>query len=306
MKPRPSSKYKSLMHYFLIDGYNLCFRCFYAMPELTRADGFPTGALHAFVGSVIKLCSMDAPHASAVFFDKGGSARHRELYPEYKANRSAMPEAMRLQMPEIKRLCGLLNFVIIEREGVEADDLLASAAVKLKEKAPLTTIVSADKDFAQLVGPRIRQLLPPPPKTQDWVCIDSLGVKTKFGVSAAEIPCYLALMGDSIDNIPGLDGVGPKTAAKWIKDFGDLETILRRHDWVKPEKFRTIIAENEEKLRRNLKLVTLDTALEVPDFSDSPQTPQFDAVLAFLEEMGMKRGIAQFKKFAKEQYQKDI
>ena len=108
------------MDYFLIDGYNMCFRAFYAMPELTRSDGFPTGALHAFFAGIIKLSSMDVPHATAIFFDQGGSARHREIYPEYKANRDAMPDAMRMQIEPIRELCSLLGFFVKSQNGIEA------------------------------------------------------------------------------------------------------------------------------------------------------------------------------------------
>ncbi len=296
----------SPMHYFLIDGYNLCFRCFYAMPELTRQDGFPTGALHAFAASILKLSSIDTPHATAVFFDKGGSDRHRKIYPEYKANRSEMPEPLRLQMPEIKRLCGLFGFPIIEENGVEADDLLASSAVKLSQNSPITTIVSADKDFAQLINAKVRQLLPPAPKTQDWQVLDVMGVKNKFGVSPKQIPDFLALVGDAVDNIPGLDGVGPKTAAKWIKGYEDLESIIKRYDWITPDKFRKMILENTELLRRNLELVTLQTNLQVPDFPASVPAPKFAEIMEFFESMQLKRSVLTLKKFAKEQFQTEI
>ena len=146
------------MDYFLIDGYNMCFRAYYAMPELTRSDGFPTGALHAFFAGIIKLSSMDVPHSSAIFFDEGGSARHREIYPEYKANRDAMLEPMRMQIEPIRELCRLLGFFVKSQNGVEADDLLASAAELLFAKGSKISIVSADKDFAQLVRPGIRRL----------------------------------------------------------------------------------------------------------------------------------------------------
>lgn len=291
------------MDFFLIDGYNMCFRAYYAMPELTRADGFPTGALHAFFSGILKLASMDVPHSTAVFFDKGGSARHREIYAEYKANRTEMPEPLRKQMPEIMKLCELMGFCVIVRDGVEADDLLAAAAEHLANKESKITIVSADKDFAQLMRPGIRQLLPPSPQNQaaGWRELDMLGVKTKFGVPPSQIPDFLALVGDTADNIPGIDGVGPKTAAKWLKEYDDVESIIRRADWLKPEKFRGKVAESAEILRRNLKLVTLDKSAPFGEISCG--APNFDAVLAFLESMEMKRAIGAFKKFAKDQYQ---
>lgn len=291
------------MDFFLIDGYNMCFRAYYAMPELTRGDGFPTGAIHAFFAGILKLSSMDVPHSTAIFFDRGGSVRHREAFAEYKANRSEMPEPMRLQMPEIMELCRLMGFCVVVREGVEADDLLAAAAERLAAKGSSITIVSADKDFAQLVRPGVRQLLPPSPQKQalGWRELDMVGVKTKFGVPPSQIPDFLALVGDAADNIPGIEGVGPKTAAKWIKEFGGVESIIRRADWIKPEKFRKIVAESAGKLRLNLDLVTLDRSADTGEIACYP--PDFDAVVAFLEKMEMKRSVSSFKKFAKEQYQ---
>lgn len=289
------------MDYFLIDGYNMCFRAFYAMPELTRSDGFPTGALHAFFAGIIKLSSMDVPHATAIFFDQGGSARHREIYPEYKANRDAMPDAMRMQIEPIRELCSLLGFFVKSQNGIEADDLLASAAELLFAKGSKISIVSADKDFAQLIRPGIRQLLPPLKSSLGWREIDTVGVRLKFGVSASQIPDFLALVGDNADNIKGIDGVGPKTAAKWIKDFGSVENIVKRASWLKPEKFQKIVAESSALLSRNLNLVRLKTDYDLGDISTS--LPDFDGVIKFLEKMEMKRSVVSFKNFAKQRYQ---
>ena len=292
------------MNALLIDGYNLGFRCFYAMPDLSRADGFPTGALHAFFNSLLKLSSENTPHATAVFFDKGGSQRHLKIHPQYKANRSEAPERFKQQIPAMKYLCEIFGFNPTEQDGVEADDLLASVAIKVKESGAIAFIASADKDFAQLVCPNIRQLLPPNSKCKDWTMLDSIAVKTKFGVAPAQIPDYLSLIGDTADNINGLNGVGPKTAAKWLKDFGDIETIIKRFDWIKPEKFRTLIKENQDLLRRNLELITLDTSFDV----QAPQmiTPKFEEIIDFLEEMEMKKSLTTLRNFAREQYQIDL
>ena len=179
-----------------------------------------------------------------------------------------------------------------------------SAAVSLKAQGHSVAVVSADKDFAQLVSPNIRQLLPPKPRMKEWTELDSVGVKTKFGVVPSQIPAYLALIGDTADNIPGIDGVGPKTAAKWLKDFGDIETLIRRADWIKPERFRKVVADSADILRRNLALVTLDTSLDVP--LAPSKTPDFDEIIHFLEEMEMKKSLFALRNFAKDQYQISI
>jgi len=291
------------MKYFLIDGHNLSFRSFYAMPELTNSEGFPTGALHAFVASILRLTALNAPHKTVVFFDKGHSKRHLEICPEYKANRSKTPEAFAKQLPVIKEICKAMGFAIVENEGLEGDDLLASALFKIKDSCEEIFIVSADKDFAQLVAPKIYQLLPPKNSKagSEWEAMDIVGVRSKFGVAPADIPNFLALMGDAVDNIKGLDGVGPKTAAKWIKDFGNLENIIHRASWVKPEKFREQIAQNAELLKRNLKLVTLDTSLDVGLLENT--NPDFEKLLKIFETYSLKRASEHLKKFAKFEYQ---
>lgn len=290
-------------NYFLIDGFNLSFRAFYAMPTLTTKDGRHTNAIHAFFSSIIKLSGMDTPHKTAVFFDKDGSRRHLEIYPEYKAQRSRMPDEMKSQMPYIRKLCELMGFHVVEKSGVEADDLLASYGLKLHERGGVISIVSADKDFAQIIRPKLRQLLPPQKASEGYRELDLVGVRTKFGVSPSQIPDFLALMGDVSDNIRGIEGVGPKTAEKWLKDFGNLEGLIRRADWIKPEKFRKVVLESKDMLMKNLKLVTLWTTHEVDLKEDSFKDPDFSEIIKFLEDLEMSRGVSIFKKFAKEQYQ---
>ncbi len=282
----------------------MAFRCFYAMPELTRSDGFPTGAIHAFFSGMVRLLSIEAPHPACAFFDKGGSSRRREIFPEYKANRASMPESMRQQIPAIKDMCDLFGMDVFEESGVEADDLLGSMAVKLRSKGEDVTIVSADKDFAQLVAPHVRQMLPPNSRVKEWTFLDTVGVKTKFGVPPSQIAYFLALTGDAIDNIPGINGVGPKMAAKWLKEYGDLESVIFRSDWLKPEKFRKIVGESAETLRRNLELVKLDTGIPVSD--PKVGKPQFGELLKFLDEMEMRKGILSLRKFAKEVYGEEL
>jgi DNA polymerase-1 len=204
--------------YLLLDGYNLAFRAFYAMPEtLTRSDGLPTGAVHGWVRTLWWLEDNQRADCAVTFFDLGGASRHEALLTDYKANRTAMPDAMRLQMPYMKRLSTLMGFGAIEREGVEADDLIATWCRLLTAQGHTVKIVSADKDLGQCLHlSGVRQLLPPPTSNPKlgWRELDAAGVEEKFGVPPRCVPDFLALVGDTSDNIPGLDGVGPKTAAK--------------------------------------------------------------------------------------------
>jgi DNA polymerase I len=274
--------------WLLIDGFNLAYRCFFAIPELTRADGFPTNALHGWVKSLWKLEDQEKPAGALVFFDLGGAQDRLALHPEYKAHREEMPEALVKQLPYLKQLTRAMGFVGIEQDGVESDDLLAAEAVALARAGHDVLIVSSDKDFAQIVGEKIKIMLPPPsanPKL-GWRLMDAAGVTEKFGVPPAQIADYLALVGDSSDNIPGLAGVGPKTATKWLQEFGSLEGILAHAGELKPERFREPARAAVENLRRNLKLTTLN--LTLPTFAAQKAAPQTAEIFRLLEELEMK------------------
>ena len=146
------------MKWLLLDGFNLAFRAFHALPELARADGFPTGALHGWNRLQRSLVEREKPERVVALFDLGGSDRHLSLHPEYKANRSDTPESLAKQIPELKRLSGLLGAHVVERSGVEADDLIAAFAARRADAGDEVVIVSADKDFGQCVGDRVAQL----------------------------------------------------------------------------------------------------------------------------------------------------
>jgi DNA polymerase I len=279
--------------WLLIDGFNLAYRCFFAIPELTRADGFPTNALHGWVKSLWKLEDQEKPGGALVFFDLGGAQDRLAIHPEYKAQREEMPEALVKQLPYLKQLTRAMGFAGIEQDGIESDDLLAAEAVALARAGHDVLIVSSDKDFAQIVGEKIKIMLPPPsanPKL-GWRLMDAAGVTEKFGVPPTQIADYLALVGDSSDNIPGLAGVGPKTAAKWLQEFGSLEGVLAHAGELKPERFREPAHAAAENLRRNLKLTTLNLAL--PTFSAQKTDPQPAEIFRLLEELEMKGSLAE-------------
>ena len=247
------------MKWLLVDGFNLAFRSHYGMERvgLRRPDGFPTGALHGWIRTLWSLEDGEKPDRSAVFFDLGGSERHLAALPDYKAQREDTPPDLELQIPEIKRLTALMGFRVVEQRGVEADDLLAAAARVLAAEGHEVVIVSADKDFGQCVGGPIVQLVPPPTANPalGWRRLDIAGVTEKFGVPPARIPDYLALVGDTSDNIPGLRGVGPKTAVKWLAEHGDLEGVLAAAYRLEPARFREQVVAEAARIRINLGLV---------------------------------------------------
>jgi len=276
------------MKYLLVDGFNLAYRCFFAIPELTRADGFPTNALHGWVKSLWKLMDQERPNATIVFFDLGGSQDRLALHPEYKAHRAEMPEALSRQIDPLKLVTKLMGLKTVEISGVESDDLLGAEAVALAAAGHEILIVSSDKDFCQLVNERILILLPPPtanPKL-GWRRVDAAGVKEKFGVPPAQIADFLALVGDASDNIAGIDGVGPKTAAKWLAEFGSLDAVIAGAAELKPERFRPAVADGSARLRLNRQLTTLK--LDLPVIPLAPIELQETKLFQFLEEMEMK------------------
>jgi DNA polymerase-1 len=210
------------------------------------------------------------------------------LLPEYKAQREEMPEALRQQLEPLKALTRALGFVGYERDGVESDDLLAAQAVAVAAEGDEALVVSSDKDFAQIVGARIKILNPPPPGNPKagWRTMDAAGVQEKFGVPPAQIADLLALVGDTSDNIPGLDGVGPKTAAKWLEAHGSVEGVIAHASELKPDRFREVVVARADDLRRNLKLTTLNTALPRP--VAAPAAVAVTEVIRLLEEYQMR------------------
>jgi DNA polymerase I len=285
-----------MSRWLLIDGFNLVYRCFFATPALTRADGFPTNAIHGWVKSIWRLIDQEKPDHTVVFFDLGGSQDRLALHPEYKAQRAEMPAELEKQIDPVKRVTRALGLAAVELDGVESDDLLASCAIARAAVGDDVLIVSSDKDFAQIVNERIKILLPPPsaqPKL-GWRLLDAAGVGEKFGVPPAKIADYLALIGDTSDNIPGLSGVGPKTAVKWLEKYGDLEGVIGATSTIEPERFRAPLNEAATRLRLNRRLVTLNLALPLPVVHQTP--PDTAALLAFLREMEMRTTLADAEK----------
>ncbi|WP_221030113.1 5'-3' exonuclease [Actomonas aquatica] len=277
--------------WLLVDGFNLAYRCFFAIPELTRSDGFPTNALHGWVKTIWKLEDQEEPEGVLVFFDLGGAQDRLALLPDYKAQREEMPEALSKQIPVIKELTRLMGLGGIEIEGVESDDLLAAQAVALAKAGHTVKIVSSDKDFAQVVDESISMMLPPSPANPrgGWRNMGPAEVEAKFGVVPAKIADFLALVGDSVDNIPGVAGVGPKTAAKWLNAHGDLEGVIAAAGagTLKPDRFCDVVAADAERLRINLKLTTLNLDLPVqPAVRPATDGPTLVKRLAELEMKG--------------------
>ncbi|WP_299848063.1 DNA polymerase I [uncultured Roseovarius sp.] len=274
-------------HLHLIDGSAFIFRAYHALPPLTRkSDGLPIGAVSGFCNMLQKYvqdnAGPDAPTHVAVIFDKGSHTFRNDLYPEYKANREAMPEDLRPQIPLTRTATEAFNIACKEVEGFEADDIIATLAVQAREAGGRVTIISSDKDLMQLVGGGVEMLDAMKNKR-----IDTEGVEEKFGVGPDRVVDVQALAGDSVDNVPGAPGIGIKTAALLINEFGDLETLLDRADEIKQPKRRETLIEKRAQIELSKKLVQLDlnTPLDFTLDDLEVRDPEPDTLLGFLAEM---------------------
>jgi len=245
LKPNRSSEQPPLV---LVDGSSYLFRAFYALPDLATKAGEPTGAIRGVISMIRKLAKDYPGSPVAVVFDAPGKTFRDDMYSEYKANRSSMPDELREQIQPIHDLIRAMGLPLICIEGVEADDVIGTYATMATEQKRATVISTGDKDMAQLVSEHVTLV-----NTMTDTQMDRQGVVDKFGVTPEQIVDYLALMGDSVDNIPGVPKVGPKTAAKWLNEFGTLDELMQRADEIKGK-----IGEN---LRNALDQLPLSKAL---------------------------------------------
>ena len=288
-------------HLFLIDGSGFIFRAFHALPPLTRkSDGLPVGAVSGFCNMLWKLLT-DARDTSvgvtpthfAVIFDYSSKTFRKEIYPEYKANRSAPPEELVPQFGLIRQATRAFNLPCIETEGFEADDIIATYARQAEAAGGEVTIVSSDKDLMQLVTPRVHMY--------DSMKDKQIGIPDvieKWGVPPEKMIDLQALTGDSVDNVPGIPGIGPKTAAQLLEEYGDLDTLLARASEIKQVKRRENIIENAEKARLSRQLVALKTDVPLDLALDAlvlePQDgPKLVAFLKAMEFTSLTRRVAE-------------
>jgi DNA polymerase I len=238
----------------IIDGHSYAYRAFHAIRELHSPSGQPTNAIYGFIKTLAKLRATVVPTHWIVIWDGGLSAARVATLPEYKAQRAEMPEQMRPQLDEIVSYLEAARVASFCREGIEADDVIACLARRAEGKHWKTVIASADKDFMQLVTPRVG-LLNPHDKTET-VWTDEQ-VRNKTGVEPSQIVDWLSLMGDAVDNISGVPGVGPKTAADLLKQFGTVEKLFSELEKVKSERLRSALQNAKDAVHRNRELVRL-------------------------------------------------
>ena len=238
----------------LIDSFAQIFRCYYAVRALSNRNGEPTNAVFGMLRFLLKLEEKYPGAPGAFVFDKGRPPHRMKLAPDYKANRPPTPEDLLAQLPAIRELIGAFGWNLVEEQDCEADDLIASIALQFAPRP--VSIVSADKDLSQLVCPRIDMLVPDM-NGKGFARRGIDEVREKFGVPPEAVIDYLALIGDTADNIPGVPGVGPKTAAQLLQKFGSVGAMLDRASEIERESLRSKILAAKERLAVNIELVRL-------------------------------------------------
>ena len=273
-------------HLFLVDGSGYIFRAYHALPPLTRkSDGLQVNAVLGFCNMLWKLLAEmkdDKPTHLAVVFDKSEKTFRTDFYPEYKAHRPDAPADLIPQFPLIREAVHAFEIPCLEQAGYEADDLIATYARLASAAKATTTIVSSDKDLMQLVGNGVTMY-----DTMKDKRIGPAEVIEKFGVGPDKVIEVQALIGDSSDNVPGVPGIGVKTAAQLIGEYGDLETLLKRAKEIKQDKRRQSLIDNAEIARISKRLVTLDqnVPLAVPVDQLAVHEPDYKHLIAFLKAM---------------------
>ncbi|MFA7231868.1 MAG: 5'-3' exonuclease H3TH domain-containing protein [Victivallaceae bacterium] len=273
----------------LIDAYSQIFRGYYAIRSLTNSKNQPTNAIYAFTKFLLKLHHEYPSSCGAFAFDCGRPAFRMEIAPDYKANRAPMPDDLRCQLPNIKAMAEAFGWPVFLKEGFEADDLLAGIANDFPEYP--VRIISSDKDLSQLVDERVKMLVPDM-KSGSMILRGPEEVIEKFAVAPDKIIDYLSMVGDSSDNIPGVPGIGVKTAAQLINAYGSISEIIAAPEKVTNEKLRNKIMDNVDLIRKNIDLITLRT-----EISDKPwtsveslkrKTPDLKKITAICQEMELK------------------
>src|SRR4029077_19661351 len=270
------------MHLVLIDGSGFIFRAYHALPPMTRPDGTPVNAVFGFTNMLARLLKDHTGTHIAVIFDAGRYTFRNRLYEAYKAHRPPAPEELIPQFILTREATEAFGVPAIELTDWEADDLIAAYAKAAEGQGWRTTIVSSDKDLMQLIRPGVILMDPLQPEP-----IGPAEVMDKFGVTPDKVIEVQALIGDSTDNVPGVPGIGPKTAAQLISEYGDLETLLLRASEIKQDKRRQALIDNADKARLSKQLVTLDDRIkrEVPLADLAVHEPDYTRLVSFLKAM---------------------
>jgi len=251
----------------LVDGSSFLFRAYFALPELTNSKHHPTGAMHGVVSMLTRLRNDFKTDFFGVIFDPRGPTLRNEWYPEYKANRPSMPKNLEVQIAPLHEMIKALGFPLLQIEGIEADDVIGTLASRAEKAGTRVLISTGDKDFAQLVSPNVSLI------NTEGSIVDEDAVLAKFGVMPERIVDYLTLVGDTVDNIPGVPKVGPKTAVKWLNQYGSLDGVVEHAGEIKGKVGESLRA-TLEKIPLSRRLVTIVKDIEVGITVDDLVTSQ--------------------------------
>lgn len=267
---------------FLVDANSLLYRSYYAIQRLSTSRGFPTNAIYGFITTLRKILNEAKPSHIGVVFDTGRPTVRHQVFKDYKAHRKPMPEDLILQVPILKSVLRAMKIPVLEFENYEADDVLASLAKKAEENQVPTVVVTTDKDLLQIVNGNTTIFNP----SKD-IYLDEAGVKDFFGVLPSRVVDVLALWGDPTDNIPGVPGIGEKTAKKLIEEFGSLDNLLKNLSSVKNPRLRDEISRNLESLDISRRLVTVENSLDIPFHLDefAASSPDIDELSRLFQEL---------------------
>ncbi len=285
-----------MLDYALIDGNNLAFRSFYGIKDLSNGE-MPVNAIYGFFNSLLGLIKQIAAKKLIVCFDCGRSEKRTQLLSEYKANRVPTPDGFKVQLNYIKQMIPLMGGFCWEKSGIEADDLISSWSTFASNRQQTCIIISADKDLMQCVNPWVSQMIP---TAKGWSLMNRSEVLEKMGVYPEQIVDYLALMGDNADNYPGIPGVGPKTAAKWLSSYGSISNIYKNITSLSPERFQEVLRKNEPLLKNNQTLASLEAstvyAEEIADKLNECK-PHYEELVIMLEDLHLNKLANKFKDF---------
>ena len=281
------------MKLYLVDGYGFVFRAFHSLPTLIAPDETPIGAVHGFANMLFKLLESHDADMLAVVLDAGQKNFRHEIYPEYKANRPEPPDELRVQFPIIREVLEAFAVPCIEKPGFEADDLIATYTRKAEAEGAEVRIISADKDLMQLVSDKV--------KLYDSMRDKFTGTEEvfkKFGVKPDGVIEALALIGDTADNVPGVTGIGPKTAAELLMRFETIQGIYDNIEKVTKPRVQKLLIENQENAFLSRKLVSLDSNVELSvELSDLKiKTPDKELLGDFLKKYGLKSLLSRIEK----------
>lgn len=273
------------MKLLLVDGHYYAYRSFYAIPNLSNSKGVATNAIFGFIKAIRRMHQELKPDLGAIVFDCGIPEWRLKLQPEYKANRKETPVSLEAQLPYLQRATELLGFHLLCIPNQEADDGIATLAKSAASEAEVV-LATNDKDLMQLVNDKVSIYSPTKAVNGEaFQLLKAPEVTAKWGVSPEQIGDLLALTGDTSDNIPGVPGIGPKTAANLIQQFGNLEKLLQNLPDIKSEKIRNLIEQHRANILANREMVRLDHAVQIPtDWKTWKIQPQWESLIEHLKE----------------------